>query len=233
LKYKDDINTNDKKGNWYKSYTHDFWDSRKFHFFSLYYQSRLAIVDPNIRSMLEFGTGRNTTKALVEHFGIKHKSVDFDNKTFCPDEVSTLLDYKDSEKYDVVSAFQMLEHNPLETLEENLLKMKSLSNKYVYVSLPFSGRWLSININTSFLPRIGFSKSFLITWNRLIRKSRDIEAFKKRDDLHNPHWWEIGDGNFSKKDFIKLANSNGLNVAKTFHNEFFPYHVFFLLEIND
>ena len=37
--------------------------------------------------MLEFGTGRNLTKAIVEHYGIKHKSVDFDNERFFPDEV--------------------------------------------------------------------------------------------------------------------------------------------------
>ena len=34
-----------------------------------------------------------------------------------------------------------IEHNPIEKLESHLLKMKKLTNKYMYISLPFSGRW--------------------------------------------------------------------------------------------
>ena len=45
--------------------------------------------------MLEFGIGKNTTKALVEYFGLNHKSVDFDDIRFNPDEVSAILDYTD------------------------------------------------------------------------------------------------------------------------------------------
>ena len=109
-----------------------------FNFFN-FYQAKEAIINPEIKTMLEFGTGRNLTKAMVEHYGISHKSVDFDNKKYIPDEVSTIMDFKDNKKYDIVAAFQVLEHNPLNTLEQHLLKMKSLTKKYIYISVPYSG----------------------------------------------------------------------------------------------
>ena len=142
----------DKSGQWYQYYSNDFHNHRKMQFFSIYYQAQEAILNQKVQCMLEFGTGRNTTKALVEHFGVAHKSVDFNDDNFCPNEVSTILDYHDTEKYDIVSAFQVLEHNPIETLKPHLEKMKSLSNKYVYLSLPFSGRWFSFSINMNIFP---------------------------------------------------------------------------------
>ena len=49
---------------------------------------------------------------------------------------------------------------------------------------------------------------------------------------YNPHWWEVGDKNLSKKDFSNLIKSVDLKIVKSFHNELFPYHLFYLLEKN-
>ena len=110
-------NFEDKNSPWFKYYSNDFSIHRKLQFFSAFYQAKEDIINPEIKTMLEFGTGRNLTKAMVEHYGISHKSVDFDNKKYIPDEVSTIMDFKDNKKYDIVAAFQVLEHNPLNTLE--------------------------------------------------------------------------------------------------------------------
>lgn len=214
--------------------TGDFNLNRGKHFFSIFHQAREAIVNPDISSMLEFGIGRGSTLALVKHFGVKHTGVDFNDELFKPDHVSTILNYEDNIKYDMVSAFQVLEHNPLFELKDHLIKMKSFSNKYVFISVPYSGRWMSFNFDFNLFPsRFGrASKSIVFTFPRLfLKKIRPIEEYLKREDKYNPHWWEIGDKEFSKKDFHILVNSIDLEINKSFHNEFFPYHLFYLLEI--
>ena len=70
----------------------------------------------------------------------------------------------------------------------------------------------------------------MITWPRILKKIRPIEQYKLRADKHNPHWWEVGDKNLRKKDFSTLIENSGLKIVKSFHNEFFPYHLFYILE---
>ena len=223
------------KSNKHFSYlSSDFNLNRRDQFSSIFYQAREAIINPKINSMLEFGIGRGSTLVLVKHFGVKHTGVDFNEELFKPDHVSTILNYEDNNKYDMVSAFQVLEHNPLFDLKDHLIKMKSLSNKYVFISVPYSGRWMSFNFNFNLFPsKFGSaSKSIVFTFPRLfLKKKRPIEEYLKREDKYNPHWWEIGDKGFSKKDFSMLVDSIGLEINKSFHNEFFPYHLFYLLEI--
>ena len=224
----------DKSSSSYKYYTGDFQGHRKNHFMSIFYQAQIPINLEDCYSMLEFGTGRNTTKALVEHFGLNHKSVDFDNIRFNPDEVSTILDYTDKNQYDLVAAFQVLEHNPIETIEPHLSKLRSFSKKYVYISVPYSGRWFSWMLNINILPSriFNFSSIFHFVFPRkFLKKTRPTEEFQKREDKHNPHWWEVGDKNLSVKNFEKIIELTGLSINKKFHNEFFPYHIFYLLEI--
>ena len=224
-----------KESEWFKYYSADFHTNRKNQFLSIFYQVSQSITDLDIKSVLEFGTGRNVSKALIEHFNINHHSVDFDNKRFIPDEVSTILEYKTNRGYDIVCAFQVLEHNPIETIKNHLIKMNSLSKKYVFISVPYSGRWISINMEMNFMPsRFGrLRKTILFTWPRIFKKTRPIEQYKKRKDKYNPHWWEVGDKNVSKKAFQNIINEAGLKINKTFHNEYFPYHIFYLLEKND
>ena len=227
-------NFKDKYSKWYKYYSNDFKLERKNQFISIFYQAREAIINPNINSMLEFGIGRGCTSAIIKHFKIKHVGVDFNEELFFPDHVSTILNYRDKKKYDIVCAFQVLEHNPLESIKSNLKKMMNLSNKYVYVSVPYSGRYISLNIKLNLFPgKFGyFNKQLNLNWGRLFKKVRPVEEYKKRIDKYNPHWWEVGDKNFTKGDFKKIISSLDMKIEKSFHNEFFPYHLFYLLKKN-
>ena len=224
----------DKSSSNYKYYTGDFQARRKKHFMSIFYQAQIPINLEDVYSMLEFGTGRNATKALVEHFGLNHKSIDFDDIRFKPDAVSTILDYNDRKQYDLVAAFQVLEHNPIETIEPHLNKLRSFSKKYVYISIPYSGRWFSWILNINILPSkiFNFNSIFHFVFPRkFLKKTRSTEEFQKREDKYNPHWWEVGDKNLTVKNFEKLIERAGLSINKKFHNEFFPYHLFYLMEI--
>lgn len=90
----------------FRHLSNDFNLTRKNQFLSIFYQAREAIVNPNISSMLEFGIGRGSTLALIKHFGVKHTGVDFNGELFKPDHISTILNYEDNNKYDMVSAFR-------------------------------------------------------------------------------------------------------------------------------
>ena len=135
-------------------------------------------------------------------------------------------------KFDLVCAFQVLEHNPIETIKEHLTKMKSLSSKYVFISVPYSGRWFTLNLEMNFMPtKLGrWQKNIMVTWPRILKKVRPIEKYRQREDKYNPHWWEVGDKNLSKKEFSVLIESSGLKIVKSFHNEFLPYHLIYLLK---
>lgn len=210
----------------------DFSKSRKPQFNSIFYQASIPILYNDIKSVLEFGGGNNTLKSIIKHYKKKHIDVDFDNEHFNPDYISTISDFESNEKFDMVCAFQVLEHNPKETIKGHLLKMATLSNRYIYISVPYSGRWISINLNLNFMPtKLGrWNKTVCFTWPRIIKKKRPIEVYKKRIDKYNPHWWEVGDKDLSKNEFNSIISSADLKIINSFHNEYFPYHLFYLLE---
>ena len=87
----------------------------------------------------------------------------------------------------------------------------------------------------NFMPtKLGrWRKNIMVTWPRILKKVRPIEQYKLRADKYNPHWWEVGDKNLRKKDFSTLIENSGLKIVKSFHNEFFPYHLFYFLEVKN
>lgn len=220
-----------KSSELYKKWTSDFNEKRYFEWQSIWFQAKEIIHRPDIHSVLEFGSGRNLTKAIIEHFGIRHLSVDVSDR-FYPDIVSSIEEFSTDEKFDIVCAFEVLEHNPFEKFEGLLLKMKSFSKKYVYISLPFSGRWFSIQMNVN-LPKVLTRKVFSFSMNRLRKKIKPIQEYMLREDKYNPHWWEVGDKKTPQKRVVQIIEKCGLELIESFHNPTFPYHLFFLLKVNN
>lgn len=205
----------------------DFHDSRALQWISVWHQAREALLKDDVASVLEIGLGRGINKALLEHFGLRHVGVDVQPQ-FEPDHLSTLDTFQTDERFDLVCAFQMLEHNPVETLPDHLRRMASFSNKYVYISVPYSGRWISVNLNVNWW-RWAFTRNWSWYFNRAEPKVRPLEEYRKRPDKHNPHWWEVGDRDFSKERMREVVAESGLRIEKEFHNDYFPYHLFYLL----
>lgn len=106
--------------------------------------------------------------------------------------------------------------------------MADASNKYVYVSLPYYGRWLSLNLSIN-LPKINrnFVKTFTI--DRFPIK-RPLQTYRKSDTPYEYHWFEVGDKGFKKKDLHLHAKAAGLRVTEMKHSHSFPYHLFVLME---
>lgn len=222
------VNKTDEK---YLATTQDFSKQRLFMWQSIYWQAREPIRNPEVQSVLEFGPGRGVTKALIEHFGIRHVAVDRSDKyNFKPDVHKSIDEFITDEKFDMVCAFQVLEHNPIETLKEYLEIFKSFTNKYIYISLPYNGRWFSLQYNI-FLPGKLLRGTILKTWQRLFKNLKPVDEYQKRPDKFNAHWYEVGDKNFTKEDARKFFYDLDLEIVQEYHCISYPHHIFYLMKI--
>ena len=48
--------------------------------------------------------------------------------------------------------------------------------------------------------------------------------------FHSAHWWEVGRPGTRKKTVIAQFERHGLRLIDSYHNVFYPHHVFFLFE---
>ena len=220
----------EKSSSEYAQLANDFGAHRFFHWPSVWYQAGVPIIDESVGSVLEFGPGRGVSKALMEHFGIRHIGVDV-NPFYAPDVLSTISEYSTEERFDLVCAFEVLEHNPLEELKPNLEKFASLSKRYVFISVPFSGRWVSLTVSVN-LPRLNVQKKLALIRERRRKVKRPVETFRNSSDPFRHHWWEVGDKEISKRAMRGLISSCGLRVDSEFHSPLFPHHLFYLLSLD-
>ena len=225
----------DKNSEFYQAAVNEIQNHRKIHWESIYHQVQKITLLRDVHSILEFGPGRGLTGSILKYYGHDYKSSDlespYNNKFTKSDFHLSIQDFKVENRYDLVCAFEVLEHNPIEEFQSNILKLSELSKKYIYLSLPYSGRWISFTLNIN-LPKIRINLSKMLKWDRIIPQKRDVEKFykqKKPFPYHSNHWFELGDKNFKMKDIKKIFFDNKLNLIQTFHSQSFPMHCFFLL----
>jgi SAM-dependent methyltransferase len=87
-------------------------------------------------SVLEIGPGPGVFKHMATLFGISVETLDFD-PDLKPDHVgsATALPFAEG-SYDVVCAFQMLEHLPYSDAQQAFAEMRRVSRRHVVISLP-------------------------------------------------------------------------------------------------
>jgi hypothetical protein len=191
----------------------------------------VALRDPDVHSVLEFGPGRGSTKALLEHYGIAYQSVDIADDHDVADAVRSLDDGQDMGTFDLVCAFQVLEHGPVDELAARLRILASHARRYVYVSLPFNGRWLSVALNVN-LPFLALRTHRTWTGERWRPARRPVEQFAASPEPWRPHWWEVGDRNARRRAVRETIAAAGLRLVHEHHNPMFPYHLFYLMEVS-
>lgn len=182
---------------------------------SIWHQlSIISKLDPD--SILEVGPGLGVLKAVGALYGFTVTTVDID-PGLEPDYVGgvTNLPFKD-EAFDLICAFQVLEHLPYSELNKALRDLKRVTSKYVLISLPNADVVWRYKV---YVPKLG-EYDFMIS--RPFRKPAEHM-------FDGEHYWEL-----NKKGY-------DLNrVLSDFSREFIvkdnwqlwdnPYHHFFLLE---
>ena len=215
----------------YKYFASTFSPHRLVQWTSIYLQCAPIAQRDDVHSALEFGSGRNLTKFISEYLGISHTSVDISDR-FGPDYVSSILDFPfRDQKFDVVCSFQCLEHNPLEQLDDLIAHMVQFTNKYLYVSLPYAGSWFSFSLSLR-IPKFQISTNGIFASDLVGGRKIDVRPLRARppERFHAAHWWEVGRPGTRKKPVIAQFERHGLRLTDSYHNVFYPHHIFFLFE---
>lgn len=167
-------------------------------------------------SVLEIGPGPGVFKHTASLFGIKVETLDLDSE-LAPDHVcsATALPFANN-TYDVVCAFQMLEHLPYEEALRAFREMVRVSRRSVVISLPDS--------------KIVWRYQFHIP------KSGTFETFIPRPSLRTQlhqfdgeHYWEISKKGYHLariiRDFSEYAS-----LLRNYRVPENPYHRFFVFQ---
>jgi SAM-dependent methyltransferase len=168
--------------------------------------------------VLEIGAGPGLFKAVAAVFGVRVETLDID-PDLKPDYIGSInaLPFDDNE-YDVVCAFQVLEHMPYELSLEAFKEMVRVSRRYILVSLPDIQYVHCYKFN---VPIIG-AYNFNFRWRRFNPPEHKFDG---------EHYWEINKRGYS---LSKVINdfSNGIQLLKTYQVREHHYHRFFIFKKN-
>jgi len=184
----------------------------------------------NVSSILEIGPGDDLSSIYFRGLGITFDTMNIPQSHTNSKYLCRLEDFDETEiskKYELVAAFQMLEHSPYESFASNILKMSRITSKYIFISLPYDC------YGFDFMLTYGFSqkskKTKLGFWIPSFRPNRRYRSEYMKEFPWAVHYWEIGRRSFPLKKIITDIEKSGLKVIKKYHG-INPYHFFILAE---
>jgi ubiquinone/menaquinone biosynthesis C-methylase UbiE len=168
-------------------------------------------------SVLEVGVGDNfLSNYLKNNTEIKYKSLDI-AEDLNPDIVGSVDEIPvESNTFDLVCAFEVLEHLPYEKFQIALKEMMRVSKKHVIISLPHWGRH--------------FSFEFRLPYFKKIRWQYKMNLFPIAHKFDREHYWEMGKREYSLNKIKNDINLSGFKITKDFMPFYSPYNHFFNLE---
>jgi len=215
-----------------------FWALEERRFSSLRIQlASVTGLGGSVASILEIGPGSGYFATITKSIGYSIKTADIKARTN-PDYLGDFREVKISERFDLVAAFEMLQHLPYTDLPSTLKKLAALSDRYVLVSIParIHRFEFSIEIPGLFAPRrlgLGWlrgSHTRSIKWEWPRAKDPAEREWTGRDDYWNPHYWEVGRKSFPRSRVLSDIESSGLKILWTKYNPQFLHHLFVLAE---
>lgn len=184
---------------------------------SLWHQlDEVMAVDP--KSVLEIGPGPGIFKAAANQLNLNVETLDLD-PGLLPDHVASAdnMPFRDSH-FDVVCAFQMLEHVPYTKSLAIFSEMTRVARKAVIISLPDAAKRWPASI---YVPRIGMK------WIHIPKPSIAPKAHK----FDGQHYWEISKKGYSLKKVTQdFLNSTTFSLTKTYRVPELPYHRFLVFK---
>lgn len=169
-------------------------------------------------SAIEIGVGNGFVSTFLKRAGVPVTTADI-NPALDPDicaplsEVARHID----QTTDVVICCEVLEHMPLEELDENLDYLKGLGQR-LFLTLPNSYRSWGFS-GLTYLPKVGvklFDLNFDIPWKRTIKDG--------------PHFWEVGYSRECSRKSIANRLSQRYKIVRSGRFTMNPYHIWFICE---
>jgi len=159
--------------------------------------------------LLEIGVGSKFTSNYLKskNFDIKTIDIDADKK---PDIVANITDYKSSEMYDHVLAFEIFEHLPFEDFEKAIENISDYCKKSIFMSIPR---------NEKLRLRLSLDLKFF--------KIEDFQIATKRNKiLTKHHHWELDYKNYTQQRVIDVFSKNGFHLTMRHKFHSLRYFVF-------
>ncbi len=166
--------------------------------------------------VLEIGPGPGLFKAVAGAFGIGVETLDIDPE-LRPDHVASVFELPFADgAFDVVCAFQMLEHLPFDQSLAAFREMTRVAGKAVVLSLPDAAKRRPYSLD---FPGIG-----------VVRFS--IPKLRLRPPRHKSkgqHYWEINKAGYPlKRVTAELLAQGPVSLARTFRVHEHLFHRFFV-----
>lgn len=180
-----------------------------------YYHQIDEILKLNPKNMLEIGSGGHFVKNYIKNnTNIDYKNLDIADD-LNPDIMGSVDDIPlPDDSFDLVCAFQILEHLPFEKFEKSLLEIKRISRGSVLISLPHFGTMIKFSFKIPFIKEKRFA--FKIPY-----------SIKHKFD--GQHYWEIG-----KKGYSRFKIKSIIERHFIIKDDFIPfdnsYHHFYILK---
>jgi SAM-dependent methyltransferase len=168
------------------------------------------------QTVLEIGPGPGLFKTLAARFGVAVETMDLD-PDLRPDHVASILDmpFPDG-RYDVVCAFQVLEHLPYARALRAFAEMVRVARRHVVISLPDARRVWRYVVH---VPAVG-------PIERLVRRPQ-LEA--PAHEFDGEHHWEINKRGFELEK-VAADLSTHAKLLRNYRVRENPYHRFLAFE---
>ena len=170
-------------------------------------------------SVLEIGPGPGLFKAAAGAFDVPVETLDID-PDLKPDYLASVLQMPFAdESYDVVCAFQFLEHLPYEQTLAAFREMARVAKTGIVFSVPDARPVWTYMIH---IPKIGQQHFFV---------SRPFSR-PKPHQFEGEHYWEINKQGFPLSKIKADFSPAGWHLERTYRVFENPFHRFFVYRIN-
>jgi len=168
--------------------------------------------------VLEIGVGTGILARELENLGIDVTTIDIDSE-LSPDIVASITDMSiiDNDSYDLVVAFEVLEHIQFMDISKALLEMERVSRYGIIISVP------------NVYPYIMFGFKFPLVSVKYMLLNIPIKF--KKDKFDGEHYWEIGRKNYSYKKIIQeMGKIKKFLIKNEYRLSTCPFHHFIIFK---
>ena len=192
-------------------------------FISYFYQidTIVKLSEKSGKKILEIGKGNGFVSDYLKKSGFDVLTFDFD-ENLNPDIVGDVREINLSENsFDIVTAFEILEHIPFDDVENVLENINKITKKYAIISLPYRSSSLEFILKFPGIRSI-LNRDFVSFFVRIPLVFNGIES-------SGQHYWEIDAINHPLRRIKRLFKRH-FRLIRVIRPVLDNYRIFFVLE---